>query len=137
MEYVMRAIDVAHLTELVESLPLGLNSMVGERGIKISGGQRQRLGIARALYTNPKLLVLDEATSALDGQTEADISYSIQQLRGNTTVILIAHRLSTVMHADRVYYLDEGKITASGTFSDVRKQIPNFDAQANLMGLHE
>lgn len=135
MELVAEAISVAHLAELVASLPLGLKSMVGERGIKISGGQRQRLGIARALYTNPKLLVLDEATSALDGQTEADISYSIQQLRGKTTILLIAHRLSTVMHADRVCYLEEGKLIASGTFNDVRKMIPNFDAQANLMGL--
>lgn len=135
MELVAKAINVAHLSDLVESLPLGLESMVGERGLKISGGQRQRLGIARALYTNPKLLVLDEATSALDGQTEADISYSIQQLRGKTTILLIAHRLSTVMHADRVCYLDEGKLMASGTFDEVRKMIPNFDAQANLMGL--
>ena len=137
MDCVLRAIEIAHLKELVESLPQGLNSMVGERGIKISGGQRQRLGIARALYTNPKLIVLDEATSALDGQTEADISYSIQELRGNATVILIAHRLSTVMHADRVYYLDSGKVAASGTFNEVRQRIPDFDSQANLMGLHE
>jgi ABC-type multidrug transport system fused ATPase/permease subunit len=135
MEMVEKAISIAQLTELVQSLPLGINSLVGERGIKISGGQRQRLGIARALYTNPKLLVLDEATSALDGQTEADISHSIQQLRGKTTIILIAHRLSTVMHADRVCYLENGKMIASGTFNEVRKLIPNFDAQANLMGL--
>ena len=135
MEMVAKAINIAQLSELVQSLPLGMNSVVGERGIKISGGQRQRLGIARALYTNPKLLVLDEATSALDGQTEADISHSIQQLRGKTTIILIAHRLSTVMHADRVCYLENGRIIASGSFNEVRKLIPNFDAQANLMGL--
>jgi ABC-type bacteriocin/lantibiotic exporter with double-glycine peptidase domain len=112
-----------------------LSVEVGERGSKLSGGQRQRLGIARALYSRPKLLVLDEATSALDGQTESDISDAILALRGNVTVLMIAHRLSTVRNADRVIYMEAGKILADGTFQEVREKIPNFDSQAALMGL--
>ena len=108
---------------------------VGERGHKLSGGQRQRLGIARALFTKPKLLVLDEATSALDGETEADIAQAIKSLKGSTTVLLIAHRLSSVRNADAVIFMENGKILASGTFEAVRKIAPNFDKQANLMGL--
>jgi ABC-type multidrug transport system fused ATPase/permease subunit len=135
LDYVNRAVKVASLNKLIESLPDGLNSLAGERGSKISGGQRQRLGIARALYTQPKLLVLDEATSALDGQTEADISSSIQELKGSLTVIIIAHRLSTAIHADRVYYLEQGEIKAFGSFEQVRNAVPDFDAQASLMGL--
>jgi ABC-type multidrug transport system fused ATPase/permease subunit len=130
-----QAIDIAQLREWVEKLPEGVNTLAGERGMKISGGQRQRLGIARALYTKPKLLILDEATSALDGQTELDISESIQSLKGNVTVILIAHRLSTVLNADRVYYVDEGCIIASGNFEELRKKLPDFDSQARLMGM--
>jgi ABC-type bacteriocin/lantibiotic exporter with double-glycine peptidase domain len=101
----------------------------------MSGGQRQRLGIARALFTKPKLLVLDEATSALDGETEANISDAIKTLKGDVTVILIAHRLSTVREADQVIYLESGRILSVGTFDEVRARVPNFDRQASLMGL--
>jgi ABC-type bacteriocin/lantibiotic exporter with double-glycine peptidase domain len=101
----------------------------------MSGGQRQRLGIARAMFTKPKLLVLDEATSNLDGITEAAISESINELRGNVTVLMIAHRLSTVKKADLVVYMENGKIVSSGTFDQVRLSVPNFDYQAKLMGL--
>lgn len=134
-DLVNHALEVSKLSELIQSLPDGLNTMVGERGTKISGGQRQRLGIARALYTNPQLLVLDEATSALDGQTEADISTSLQKLKGSVTLLIIAHRLSTIIHADRIYYIDGGKIIAQGNFEELRKLVPNFDSQARLMGL--
>jgi ABC-type multidrug transport system fused ATPase/permease subunit len=129
------ALRLAQLSEFIESLPQGLDTQVGERGTKLSGGQRQRLGIARAMFTKPKLLVLDEATSALDGQTESDISSSILKLKGNTTVVMIAHRLSTVRFADAVVYIDQGKILAQGTFEQVRAQVPNFEKQAQLMGL--
>lgn len=129
------ALRLAQLSDFVASLPQGLDSQVGERGTKLSGGQRQRLGIARAMFTKPKLLVLDEATSALDGQTESDISSSILELKGNTTVVMIAHRLSTVRFADKVVYIDEGRIKAQGTFEQVRAQVPNFEKQAQLMGL--
>ena len=108
---------------------------MGDRGTSISGGQRQRLGIARAIFTVPKLLVLDEATSALDGETEANISTAIQAFRGDVTVLMIAHRLSTVLSADRVIYMDSGEIKAQGSFEEVRKAVPDFDRQANLMGL--
>jgi ABC-type multidrug transport system fused ATPase/permease subunit len=129
------AIQIASLTEFVDSLPEGLDTNLGERGGKISGGQRQRIGIARALFTKPKLLVLDEATSALDGDTEESISSDIQKLKGSTTVVLIAHRLSTVRDADLVLYMDKGEIISRGTFEEVRNSVPDFDRQAKLMGL--
>jgi ABC-type multidrug transport system fused ATPase/permease subunit len=132
---VLSAIEDAALGEFVKSLPNGLDTQVGESGAKLSGGQRQRLGIARALYTNPKLLVLDEATSALDGETELLVTDSIQKLKGRVTVVLIAHRLSTVRNADIVIYMQSGQVQAVGTFDEVRRQIPNFDHQAHLMGL--
>jgi len=134
-ELVNSAIGIASLTDLVASLSEGLDTNLGERGAKISGGQRQRIGIARALFTKPKLLVLDEATSALDGGTEENISNDIHSLKGSTTVVLIAHRLSTVRAADLVLYMDKGEIVARGTFEEVRSAVPDFDHQAKLMGL--
>ena len=129
------ALAKARLKDFVLSLPLGLDSPVGERGTRISGGQRQRLGIARAMFTRPRLLVLDEATSALDGTLESEISDSIQALSGEVTVIMIAHRLSTVRSADLVVYLENGEVIAQGTFEEVRSKVPNFDSQAKLLGL--
>jgi ATP-binding cassette, subfamily B, bacterial PglK len=134
-DLIQSAIDIAQLNPLVEGLSLGLDSEVGENGSKLSGGQRQRLGIARAMFTRPKLLVMDEATSALDGQTELNISEAIQQLRGEVTVIMIAHRLSTVRDADQVIYMSNGLVLAVGTFEEVRSRIHDFDKQAKLMGL--
>jgi ABC-type multidrug transport system fused ATPase/permease subunit len=129
------ALRVAQLDSFVRELPLDLDQPVGERGTNLSGGQRQRLGIARAMLTKPKLLVLDEATSALDGQTELDISNAINDLKGIVTVVMIAHRLSTVRNSDQVVYMDKGKIVAKGKFEEVRKAVPDFDHQAQLMGL--
>jgi ABC-type multidrug transport system fused ATPase/permease subunit len=134
-ERVMRAIEVAQLSDLVETLPEGLDTFVGDRGSKLSGGQRQRLGIARALFTNPKLLILDEATSSLDAKTEAEFSDSINQLKGEVTLIVIAHRLSTVRYADSVVFLQNGEVISVGTFDVVRRSVAEFDLQANLMGL--
>lgn len=134
-DLVSDAIDKAQLRTFVKSLPEGAETNVGERGSKLSGGQRQRIGIARALFTRPKLLVLDEATSALDGQTESDISDAIQGLKGKVTLILIAHRLSTVMSADLIIYLEAGRIRARGSFDEVRAAVPDFDKQAKIMGL--
>ena len=134
-ELVNDALRIGQLIEFVEQLPEGLDTYVGDRGTRISGGQRQRLGIARAMFTKPHFLVLDEATSSLDGETEANISDSIQSMRGLVTVVMIAHRLSSVRHADVVLYLEAGEILASGTFEEVRNKIPNFDKQAQLMGL--
>jgi ABC-type multidrug transport system fused ATPase/permease subunit len=132
---VLEALEIAQMGGFVNDLPLGIDTPVGERGTKLSGGQRQRLGIARAIFTRPQLLVLDEATSSLDGETEANISEALHKLKGRTTLILIAHRLSTVMHSDIVVYMDKGEVLHIGSFSEVRKAIPNFDKQAKLMGL--
>ena len=134
-ELVYEALKIAQLDGFVRELPLGLETVVGERGAKMSGGQRQRLGIARAVFTHPKLLILDEATSSLDGQTEAEITASINALRGSTTVLVIAHRLSTVRNADAIVYMDKGKIVAQGTFDEVRILVPNFEVQAKLAGM--
>ena len=134
-ELVNDALKIAQLDTFVASLPLGLDTPVGDRGARLSGGQRQRLGIARAMFTKPRLLVLDEATSALDGVTEASISDSINVLKGRVTLVLIAHRLSTVLNADQIAYLSEGKVVSVGTFDEVRTNVPDFDIQAKLMGL--
>jgi ABC-type multidrug transport system fused ATPase/permease subunit len=116
-------------------LPDGLDSIFKENGASLSGGQRQRMGIARALYTNPSLIVFDEDTSALDAETESLISESILKLKESSTVIIIAHRLSTAKNADLVCYMDSGKILSIGTFQQVRKTVPQFENQAQLMGL--
>lgn len=134
-EAIWDCIKIASLEEFVVNNKEGLDLVVGERGSKLSGGQRQRLGIARAIVSNPKLIILDEATSSLDSKTEKDVSESIQLLRGKSTVIMIAHRLSTVAQADMVVYVDKGQILAKGTFDEVREQIRDFDIQAGLMGL--
>lgn len=132
---IWECLRLAQLESWVNGKPNGLDFEVGNRGSSLSGGQRQRLGIARALLTKPSLIILDEATSSLDGKTEADISDAIQALRGTTTVVLIAHRLSTVRQADQVVYMENGKIHCKGTFNEVRNLVPNFEVQAQLMGL--
>jgi ABC-type multidrug transport system fused ATPase/permease subunit len=134
-DLVYRAINGASLTRFIADSELGLDTQVGEVGSKISGGERQRIGIARALLTNPKLLILDEATSSLDGETEAAITESIQLIKGKVTIVMIAHRLSTVRNADLVLYLENGRVLSLGSFEHVRREIPNFDTQAKLMGL--
>lgn len=126
---------ISGLRSVVDNMPLGLETLLGSGGIQLSGGERQRLGIARALITSPKLLVLDEATSSLDAQGEASISEALKNVKGSITIVLIAHRLSTVRAADSVVYLDKGKIISTGTFEQVRNSVSDFDAQAQLMGL--
>jgi ATP-binding cassette, subfamily B, bacterial PglK len=134
-EMVWGALETALLAKFVRELPFGLDSNVGEGGANLSGGQRQRLGIARAMFTKPKLLILDEATSSLDGETEFEVTEAIKSLAGKVTVVLIAHRLSTVRNSNQVIYMENGEILARGTFDEVRSQVPNFDRQAKLMGL--
>jgi ABC-type multidrug transport system fused ATPase/permease subunit len=129
------ALTLAKTDKLVRDLPDGIFSEIGESGYKLSGGEKQRIGIARALFTKPKLLILDEATSALDADTEMVITDAIKSLKGNTTIIMIAHRLSSVRNADKVVFMSDGKIKSIGTFKEVRDQVPDFDKQANLMGL--
>ena len=130
-----RVLKLTSLWDFVSELPDGLDTHLGQNGMRLSGGQRQRLGIARALLTNPSILILDEATSSLDGQLEAEITNAIGNLRGQVTLIVIAHRLSTVRDADQILYLDNGNLVCSGTFPEVREKVPDFDAQAKLMGL--
>lgn len=116
---VQAAIRSAQLEDFVSTLPAGLETLVGERGIRLSGGQRQRIGIARALYHNPSVLVLDEATSSLDTETEHGVMQAVQALQGEKTVIIVAHRLSTVEYCDRLYRLEDSRIVDQGSFHEV------------------
>jgi len=119
-EAVWRAMCAARLDGFVSSLPEGLETMVGERGTRLSGGQRQRIGVARALYHNPPVLVLDEATSALDIHTESEVMRSITALKGDKTILIVAHRLSTIEHCDRVYNMCEGRVMTEEVPGDMR-----------------
>lgn len=132
---VWEALKSARLDDFLKEARDGLDTIVGESGVRISGGQRQRLGIARALYTRPRLMVLDEATSALDAETERAIVDTLQLLEGDVTIVTIAHRLATVRHCDLVVYLESGAVVAQGTFDEVVSRVPNFAQQAHLLGL--
>ena len=134
-ERVWEALERAHLADFLRNTRDGLDTVVGERGVRLSGGQRQRLGIARALYTRPRLLVLDEATSALDAETEQSITNTLRELEGVVTTITIAHRLATIRFVDEVLFLRDGVIEARGSFEQVRASTPDFDRQAQLLGL--
>ncbi|MFM8854236.1 MAG: ABC transporter ATP-binding protein [Acidimicrobiaceae bacterium] len=118
-DLVREAIRLAQLEEFVATLPDGLETVVGERGVRLSGGQRQRIGIARALYHKPSVLVLDEATRSLDTPTEHGVMQAVQALQGSKTVIIVAHRLSTVEYCDRLYRIEDSRITEEGTFAEV------------------
>lgn len=120
------AIKMAQLEELVNDLPKGEMTVVGERGVRLSGGQRQRIGIARALYNRPQVLIMDEATSSLDNITEKYIIDAIEQIRGDRTIIMIAHRLTTVQNCDRICMMKEGRIVSSGTYSGLLQNSPEF-----------
>ncbi|HEY5231558.1 MAG TPA: ATP-binding cassette domain-containing protein, partial [Galbitalea sp.] len=132
---VRRALEQAQLWDLVAAREGGIEARVGERGLALSGGQRQRLGIARALYADPLVLVMDEATSALDTQTESQVTTAIQALGSGITKIVVAHRLATIMHSDRIFFLRDGELVGSGTFDELVAQIPDFARQAELAGL--
>lgn len=118
-EKVIRAVKLAQLETLVNRLPEGLDTLIGENGTRLSGGQRQRVGIARALYHDPKVLIMDEATSSLDNITEKQITNAIHSLKGERTLIIIAHRLTTVKNCDKLYFMEEGKIIQEGRYSDL------------------
>ncbi len=134
-EMVWDALRRAKIADFLRDSREGLDTSIGERGVRLSGGQRQRLGIARALYTRPLLLVLDEATAALDAETEQDIVKTLDELEGEVTTITVAHRLATVRRADQLLYMKGGRIEARGTFDEVRNAVPDFDRQASLLGL--
>lgn len=119
-------VEQAQLSDLIAELPDGLDTVVGERGVRLSGGQRQRLGLARALYRDPSVLILDEATSSLDNVTEHEITETLTELGGRLTIVIVAHRLSTVRHADNLIFLKDGRIEAEGSFAWLRDQNLDF-----------
>lgn len=122
-ERLQRALTIAHLDELLPQLPNGVDTLIGEKGVRLSGGEKQRLGIARAVYKNPEILFLDEATSHLDADSERKIQDSLQEFfKGDLTAIVIAHRLSTIKQMDRIVVLDKGKIVEEGTFEALLKK---------------
>ena len=123
------------LEEFISSLPLKLQTQIGDSGAKLSGGERQRLGIARALITSPKILILDEATSALDGINEEVVLELIRKMHGKVTVVMIAHKLSTIKAAENIIYLSGGEALSIGDFDYIRSKVPDFDLQARLAGL--
>ncbi|MEM9818609.1 MAG: ABC transporter ATP-binding protein [Cyanobacteria bacterium P01_D01_bin.6] len=126
LEQVQFAARQAKIADFIESQPKGYRTLIGERGIRISGGQRQRIGIARALYKKSSVLVFDEATSALDNSTERAVMDSINELDRNLTILLIAHRLTTVEHCDLIFELDQGRIVAQGTYEELLNVSPSF-----------
>lgn len=136
-ERVSQVIRDVRLATMIESLPLGVDTDLGSHSDALSGGQLQRLGLARALYTQPKLLILDEATSALDAETEAIIGETIEKLRGKVTVIQVAHRLHTVKNADKVLYFDSGKLVDSGSFNDIKARNSSVARAIELMHIKE
>lgn len=128
-----RALEQAQLKSFVETLPDGLNTVIGEAGIRLSGGERQRLAIARAIYRDPDIIVFDEATSALDARTEQAVSDALETMRGDKTIIVIAHRLSTVQHCDRLLLVRDGQITDTGPFDELAERNAEFRQIAGLM----
>ncbi len=130
MEAVERAARIAQIHDFVHTLPDGYDTVIGERGTRISGGQRQRLGIARALYRDPDVLVFDEATSALDGVTESDVFDALDALAGHKTILMIAHRLTTVAGCDAIYQLEHGRVVARGRYQELLESSPQFRALA-------
>ena len=129
------AIKAANLDEFIKSKNSGLDFIIKERGSNISGGQRQRIGIARALVNKPKILLLDEATSSLDADSENTFSELLKSINGKITVITIAHRLSTVKEYENIFYIKDGKLIYTGTFNEVRINVPEFDQQARMLGI--
>lgn len=127
---VERSLRAAHLEQFIATLPNSINTIVGERGIRLSGGQRQRIAIARALYHNPDVLIMDEATSALDNVTEKAVIRAVEELKGERTILMIAHRLSTVRNCDRIVLLDQGVVEAIGTYDELIEASEEFRRMA-------
>jgi ATP-binding cassette subfamily C protein len=131
-EQVWMALRAAQIDDHVRTLPEGIDTFVGERGVRLSGGQQQRVGLARALYHNPDVLVMDEATSALDNETESYVMEALNALKGDRTIIMIAHRLSTVRNCDRLFFLKEGRLEAWGTYDELRELHGDFRRMAEV-----
>jgi ATP-binding cassette subfamily C protein len=129
-EKIKACVEAAQLDEFIHRLPKGLDTIVGENGVRLSGGQRQRIGIARALYDNPDVLIMDEATSSLDNLTEQNVISAIEALKGDRTIIMIAHRLSTVKNCDQLYMMEEGQIVQQGTYGELLQVSHQFRKMA-------
>jgi ATP-binding cassette subfamily C protein len=132
-EQALEALNLANLSDLMAELPNGLDTPLGKLQDGLSGGQMQRLGLARALYTKPGLLIMDEATSALDAESEAEIQKALDSMRGKVTVVLIAHRLNTIQHADMVVLVEDGLVKDSGSFQELIKRNPSVERVVDLM----
>ena len=130
-EQVKKTLNLAHLTNLIEGLELGIHTKVGERGVKLSGGQQQRIGIARALYHKTEILVFDEATNSLDGLTEKIIMEAIEELGGQKTIVMIAHRLKTIEKCDMIFFIDKGQMVDHGTYQELIKSNKDFKKLAS------
>lgn len=131
-EDVWAAADAAHATEFLDRLPDGFDSFLGEKGVRLSGGQRQRIAIARAILRNPSVLLLDEATSALDAESEQVVQKALETIMKTRTTLVIAHRLATVLHADRIAVIDDGKLIAVGTHQELLESSPLYSRLAKL-----
>jgi ABC-type multidrug transport system fused ATPase/permease subunit len=131
-DLINRAVSLAQLNDVVEALPDGLDTVLGEHGVRLSGGQRQRVGIARAVYHQPQVLILDEATSALDNETEQEVTRAINGLSGQLTLIVIAHRLSTIQNCDRIVFLKAGRIIGVGKFDELQNSLPEMNQMVRL-----
>jgi ATP-binding cassette subfamily C protein len=136
-ERVRAALQSANLQALVSSLPQGIDTQLGKLQDGLSGGQIQRIGLARALYLQPSLLVMDEATSALDAESEAVIRNALDAMKGKVTLVIIAHRLNTIQHVDEVFYLERGKIKDSGKFQELVSRNPSIAKTVSLMRVEE
>jgi ATP-binding cassette subfamily C protein len=134
---VMSALQAAHLGTLIQELPDGIDTSLGKLKDSLSGGQMQRLGLARAIYSKPNLLVMDEATSALDAESESEIQKTLEEMRGRVTVVVIAHRLNTIQHADKVILLEDGQVKDSGTFKELIARNPSVEKVVDLMRIDE
>jgi ATP-binding cassette subfamily C protein len=134
---VISALQAAHLGTLIKELPEGIDTSLGKLKDSLSGGQMQRLGLARAIFSKPNLLVMDEATSALDAESESEIQKTLEEMRGRVTVVVIAHRLNTIQHADKVILLEDGKVTDSGTFKELIARNPSVEKVVDLMRIDE
>jgi ABC-type multidrug transport system fused ATPase/permease subunit len=132
LEAMEEAAKIANLHEFVSNeLPKNYKTLVGERGVRLSGGQRQRIGIARAFYNKPKILILDEATSALDTLTEKKVMDNIQNLKDKITIIIVAHRLSTVKNCEKIFILEKGEVKYQGTYQELIANNKDFLAMAS------
>jgi ATP-binding cassette subfamily C protein len=135
IEFLKHAVTSSGLDDLIKNLPNGLDTKIDSIGNRLSGGELQRISIARALYLNAKLIVLDEGTSSLDGNTEKFVTDYLFSLKGKVTIIIVAHRLSSIKMADNIYYLEEGEIKGSGKFNDLQESLPGFAEQVKNMSL--